>query len=182
MRQEAHRQWLIMTGQTQTQVATRVPTESEKKLAMKKANETFSPMPQQAVYAMLGLLDLKPGQLVYDLGCGDGRILKTANQVYSCSVLGIEINPNTYKLAVENLQDCVGWRVINADATKYNLEEADVVTLYMYPDVMDKMRFSTLKPGASVISYNHDIPNLPTDKVTCELEGKTYTFYIHKKK
>lgn len=177
MRAEAHRQWLLLTGG-----ADRAPSEQEKIAAMKAANETLVPMPDDAIAALMQLIDPDKGQTLYDLGCGDGRILSYANRFYQLSVLGIEINQQTYFQAVARmkLDGCKGWRVLRGDATRYSLEEADIVTMYLYPHVMDRVRFETLKPGAIVVSYMNDIDGLETAEHRVCLNGKTHVFFIYK--
>lgn len=140
------------------------------------------PMPQEAVDAMLGILSPEWGDTLYDLGCGDGRILISANLDYGCSVLGIENNPRTYLRAEKNVKaHCEGWAVIYDDATRYPLDKADFITVYLNPEVSRRMRWATLRPGARVISYQHPIPGLECEVHSCRIDGVEHTFYLHKR-
>lgn len=139
------------------------------------------PMPMPVVHAMLGVIDPQPHETLYDVGCGDGRILSEANSMFRCSVLGIELNPDTWAAATARMKadNCHGWRIVRGDATEFSLANADIVTLYLYPHVMERLQWDTLKPGARVISYSHDIPGLATEVYRCSIDGHEHEFYIH---
>src|SRR5215213_2832239 len=97
----------------------------------------FVPTPQEVVEAMLKVADVHKGDVLYDLGSGDGRIPITAAQKYGIERgIGIDINPERIKEANENLGKAgVGERVrfVNADLFESDLSEATVVTLYLLP-------------------------------------------------
>lgn len=138
-------------------------------------------MPSAAVEAMLGVVSPASDDVLYDLGSGDGRILEHANTRYGCQFVGIEIDEATWKRSVERLNRegvTEGW-VLHGDATTIDLSGADLVTVYLYPEVMERIRFDTLKIGAKVISYGHPIPNLPTKQIDIVTNGVTHVFYLY---
>lgn len=137
-------------------------------------------MPNPAVAAMLGIVAPEEGETLYDIGFGDGRVMIEANLSYRCSVLGFEINPETYRQGERNVRaHCEGWHCIYDDATLYSLAEADIVTMYLNPSVMERLRFDTLKPGARVISFSHSIPGLECKRHACRIDGIDYHFFVY---
>jgi predicted O-methyltransferase YrrM len=120
----------------------------------------FVPTPQQVVDAMLTVAKVGPGDVLYDLGSGDGRIPITAAQKYGIARgVGIDINPERIKEANDNLAEAgVGGRVkfINADLFETRLSEATVITLYLLPALNLKLLPKLLqetKPGTRIVSH-----------------------------
>lgn len=124
-------------------------------------NDELVPTPHEAVVHFVKLAKTDPSEVLYDLGSGDGRILIAATTTYGCRSVGIELNPKTVELSklaldVFNLQDKI--RVYEGDILKYNLKQADVVTLYLYPDLIEKI-LPLLPSGCRVVSYMHPLPD-----------------------
>jgi len=120
--------------------------------------------PQQIVDRMLELADLKPGEMLYDLGSGDGRVLITAVQRYHAKAVGIEISELLVKSTTERIQR-LGLdndaRVIRGDLLEVDLSPADVVTIYLATDSNEILRPNLekyLKPGARVVSHDYVVP------------------------
>jgi SAM-dependent methyltransferase len=137
----------------------------------------YVPTPTEVVEAMLKLGGVKKGDVLYDLGCGDGRIVVMAAQKFGARGTGIDINPERIKEAEDNAK-----RAGVTDRVKFiekNLFEADVhdatvVTLYLLPDVNLKLRPTLLKqlrPGARVVSHSFDMGDWKPDK-KIELNGR----------
>src|SRR5262249_4997094 len=113
----------------------------------------FVPTPQDVVERMLALATVKKTDMVYDLGCGDGRIVVTAAKKYGCRAVGVEIDPECVKLAQELVKkEGVGHLVAieTKDLFTKDLRQADVVTLYLSPQLNVKLlpQLARLKPGA----------------------------------
>jgi precorrin-6B methylase 2 len=124
----------------------------------------FVPTPNEVVEAMLKVAKVGKGDVLYDLGSGDGRIPITAAQKHGIARgVGIDINPERIKEANENLAKArVGDRVrfINADLFESNLSEATVVTLYLLPALNLKLLpklLKELKPGTRIVSHAFDM-------------------------
>ncbi len=122
----------------------------------------FVPTPPEVVDRMLELAGVKKGDVVYDLGSGDGRIVIRAAKKYGTRGVGVEIDPDLVQRARDNArQEGVG-RLVEfreEDALKVDISPATVVTLYMLPEFNAKLRpilRQQLKPGARVVS--HDFP------------------------
>jgi precorrin-6B methylase 2 len=124
----------------------------------------FVPTPQDVVEAMLKVAKVSKGDVLYDLGSGDGRIPITAAQKYGIARgIGIDINPERIKEANENLAKArVGDRVrfVNADLFESNLSDATVITLYLLPALNLKLLpklLKEVKPGTRVVSHAFDM-------------------------
>ncbi len=116
------------------------------------------PASMPAVRRMLDLAEVSPGDVVYDLGCGDGRVIVTAARRYGATAVGIEVDPLRYlwcQLLITVLR-CRGQVSVRfGDFFSHDLSDADVVTCYLLPEtnlrLVEKLR-SELQPGARVVS------------------------------
>jgi len=119
--------------------------------------------PQNVVTEMLKAADIKPNEMVYDLGSGDGRVVITAAKEYGARAVGVEISPkevaeSRQKIADAKLEKRV--RIVEADIMTVDLSEADVVTMYLLTSSNDLIRPNLekyLKPGARVVSHDYPI-------------------------
>jgi SAM-dependent methyltransferase len=129
------------------------------------------PSPVKVVDRMLEVSNLKPGETLYDLGCGDGRILIAAAGKYKAKAVGVEISPKlvaaaTANIAKEGLSGMA--HVIHADVLSVDLSQADVVTVYLATSLNEKLkpRFEKfLKSGARVVSHDYSIPGWKPSRV-----------------
>jgi len=142
--------------------------------------------PQQIVDKMLEAAQLKPGETLYDLGCGDGRILITAAERYHAKAVGVEISESLVKTVNEtikrkNLMDFV--RVIQGNLLKVNLESADVVTIYLETGSNDLLRPNLerdLKPGSRVVSHDFVVPGWKASRVeTMDAFKRSHVIYVY---
>lgn len=143
--------------------------------------------PERAVDKMLEAANLKPGETLYDLGCGDGRIVIAAAQRYKVKAVGIEISESlaksvAEKVKKEGLQKRV--TIIHGDFMKTDLSQADVVTLYLATTANDTVRPNLehfLRPHARVVSYDYPVPGWkPVETMeTGGYHGATHTIYLY---
>jgi predicted RNA methylase len=145
------------------------------------------PTPQIVVERMLTLADIKPGEMVYDLGCGDGRIVITAATKFAARSVGVEIRRDIYeatlaRVASLGLSDKV--RIVHGDALKTDLTSADVVTLYLLTSSNERLRpvlEAQLKPGARVVSHDFEIRGWKTDKTEkMMVESRPHMIYVYR--
>jgi len=119
--------------------------------------------PADVVDAMLKVANVKATDVVYDLGCGDGRIVITAAKEYGARGVGFDIDPQRIKEATANAQQAgVADRVrfVEADLFEANISEASVVTVYLLSSLNLKLRpklMRELKPGTRVVSHAFDM-------------------------
>lgn len=120
----------------------------------------FVPTPQEVVERMLQLAQVKPGDVVYDLGSGDGRIVITAAKKYGVKAVGFEIDPDLVKQSRENIQKAGVAHLAEIreqDILTVDLSPASVLTMYLLPEVNLKLRpnvWKQLKPGSRVVSHD----------------------------
>ena len=145
----------------------------ETKEEFKKSREPdviFVPTPPSVVDKMLELAQVTKDDLVYDLGCGDGRIVVTAAKRYGCKAVGYDIDPQRIKEAQENVDaNNVGHlvRIEHKDIFTLDLSEANVITLYLLPSLNVKLipQLEKLKPGSRIVSHDFDMRGVKPDRV-----------------
>ena len=129
----------------------------------KEPDVIYVPTPQPVVDAMLKLARVKKGDVLYDLGSGDGRIPVTAAKTYGVRALGIDIDPQRIAEAHANAKAAGVTGLVTfrqADLFQQDLREASVVTLYLLPSLNLKLRpklLSELKPGSRIVSHSFDM-------------------------
>ncbi len=143
----------------------------------------YVPSTEEAVKAMLKLAEVKKTDVVYDLGCGDGRIVIAAAKEYGARGVGIDINPvriqeareNAKKAGVEHLV-----RFEEKDLFEADFREATVVTLFLLPSVNLKLRprlMEQLKPGTRIVSNTFDMGDWKAEKEVA-VEGADEDAYL----
>jgi tRNA G37 N-methylase Trm5 len=142
----------------------------------------YVPTPQEVVDAMLELAKVTGADVVYDLGCGDGRVVITAAKVRGARGVGVDINPERIKEANRNAtQAGVTGRVkfIEQDLFQADIHEATVVTMYLLPKVNLKLQpklLKDLKPGTRIVSHAFDMGDWKPDREV-DVNGSTIYFW-----
>ena len=146
----------------------------------------FVASPQNVVEKMLEAAGLKPGETLYDLGSGDGRVLITAAQRFGARAVGIEISPREAKASTERIKTLKlddKASVIEGDLLTADLSQADVVTIYLTTRSNDEIRPNLekyLKPGARVVSHDYEIRGWAPARVeTVEAHKRAHHLYIY---
>jgi SAM-dependent methyltransferase len=148
----------------------------------------FVPTPEEVVDAMLKVAKVTARDVVYDLGCGDGRIVITAAKKYGARGVGIDIDPQriaeaTANATKEGVTDRVSFR--QADLFTSDIGEATVVTLYLLPSLNLKLLpklMKELKPGTRVVSHAFDMGDEWPPEQTLDVDGrKVYYWTIPKR-
>lgn len=140
----------------------------------------FVPTPQDAVEKMLELAEVKKSDKVYDLGCGDGRIVVTAAKKFGAKGVGIDIDPQRIAESQANVKSNKVDHLVTikeADIFKEDFSDADVVTLYLLPTLNVKLipQLEKLKPGTRIVSYQFAMSGVKP-KETYDGNGR-YTIY-----
>jgi len=139
--------------------------------AQGRADVMYVPTSEQTVAAMLALGEVRAGDVLYDLGSGDGRIPIAAARRFGIRAVGIEISPDLLREANANARaagvaDLVSFR--RQDLFRTDLREATVVTLYLLPELNLRLRprlLAELPPGARIVSHAFDMGDWPPEKV-----------------
>jgi SAM-dependent methyltransferase len=148
-----------------------------------KRDVPYIPTPQNVVDEMLKVAAVTKNDTVYDLGCGDGRIVITAAKQYGARGVGADIDPQRIKESNENAQKAgVTERVkfVQQDLFTMDLKEATVVTLYLLPAINLKLRpklLRELKPGTRVVSHAFDMGDWKPER-TVRVDGRTIYYWV----
>jgi ribosomal protein L11 methylase PrmA len=138
----------------------------------------FVPTPNEIVDTMLKLAAVTRKDTVYDLGCGDGRIVITAAQKYGARGVGVDIDPDRVAEATENVKNGgVAGRVkiVRGDLFETDISSATVVTLYLLTELNLKLRpklLRELSPGTRVVSHAFSMGDWKPER-TAEVGGTT---------
>jgi precorrin-6B methylase 2 len=145
------------------------------------------PTPETVVDQMLTVARIKPGEIVYDLGCGDGRIVIAAAQKFHAKAVGIEIRRDIYektaaRVAALGLNDQV--KIVLGNALRYDISQADVVTLYLLTSSNERLKPELeryLKPTARVVSHDYEIRGWKPETVShMVVEGRPHVVYVYR--
>jgi SAM-dependent methyltransferase len=139
----------------------------------------YEPSPPDVVRAMLDVADVRPGDVVYDLGCGDGRIVIEAARRGARGV-GVDIDPERVREARENARAAgVADRVEirEGDLFETDVTPASVVMLFLQPELNVRLRprlLAQLEPGARVVSHWHDMGDWPPERTVRVRDRNVY--------
>ena len=129
------------------------------RIPIRPPDAPYVPTKQEVVEGMLDLARVSANDVVYDLGCGDGRMVITAARKYGARGVGIEIDPSLVKLGTENaraagVSERTSFRL--EDMFKTDIREATVMALYLLPELMERLKFTfraQLRPGARIVAH-----------------------------
>jgi len=152
----------------------------------------FVPSPPSVVHEMLVLAELKPGEVFFDLGAGDGRTVVMAAEDFGARAVGVELREDLVKKALEsvyehNLQNRV--TIVNSDIFNVDLSSADVVFLYLTTSANEKIKpkfEGELRAGSRIVSHDYEIVGWKPAKAQsfCEnpkLGYPSHTIYLYRK-
>ena len=143
----------------------------------------FVQTPLEVAKKMLDLSQIRTGEVLYDLGCGDGRLIILAAKEIGAKATGVELREDLIERARTeikklNLEDKVS--VIQGNFFDVAISDADVVTLYLTSSANERLRpklEAELKPGARVVSHDFKVPGWKPSAVYNELLGHTIYAY-----
>ena len=148
----------------------------------------YVPTPQSVVEAMLKVAKVTKDDVVYDLGCGDGRIVVTAAKLYGARGVGIDIDPQRIQEARENVEKAgVGdlVKIVEGDLFETPIGEASVVTLYLLPQLNQKLIPKLnleLKPGTRIVSHSFNMGDGWPPEQELDVDGHSVYFWTIGKK
>lgn len=137
---------------------------------VKRPDVIFVPTPNDVVARMLEMANVQKDDLLYDLGCGDGRIVVTAAKRYGCRAVGYDVDPKRIKESLDNVaRNDVGDLVTieQKDIFTLDLSDANVITLYLLPSLNVRLipQLEKLKPGSRIVSHDFSMKGVKPDKV-----------------
>ena len=149
-----------------------------------KLDVPYEPSSEEVVRTMLEIAQVGKDDLVYDLGCGDGRIVIAAAQKAGARGVGVDLDPERIKESLENARKAnVTSRVqfVQQDLFQTDIGKATVVMLYLWPEVNLKLRpklLRELKPGTRVVSHSHNMGSWEPDQTIRTPDGHTVYFWV----
>ena len=165
-------------------LAAQEPAKKAEKLA------PYYPTPETVVEEMLKLVATKPGETMFDLGSGDGRIVIMAAKKFNADATGIEFDADLYKQSSERIK-ALGLekkaRIIHGDIMLQDYSKADVITVYLLPLSNDKVRpmlEKQLKPGTRIVAHDFEFSGWNPDRVVHiedDGEGRSHTLFLYKR-
>jgi len=170
--------FVSLPGQT---AVSQMISDGEEKI---KLDVPYEPSSEEVVEAMLKIAKVGKNDFVYDLGCGDGRIVIAAAQRAGARGVGVDLDPERIKESLENARKAnVTDRVefFQQDLFQTEISKATVVMLYLWPEVNLKLRpklFHELKPGTRVVSHSHDMGSWEPDQTTTASNGHKVHFWV----
>jgi precorrin-6B methylase 2 len=151
-------------------------------LAQQVPDVIFVPTPHDVVERMLQVAKVGPGDVLYDLGSGDGRIPIAAAKKFGIRAVGIDIDPERIREANANAKRAGVTKLVSfrqEDLFKADFRNASVVTLYLLPELNEKLRprlWAELKPGTRIVSHQFDMGDWkPQQKI--DLNGRIIYFW-----
>lgn len=151
--------------------------------ALREPDVIFVPTPENVVKQMLTMAKVHKGDILYDLGCGDGRTVIMAAKDFGAKATGIDINPVRIQESLENAErqgmaNSPNVTFRNEDLFEADFREATVVTLYLLRSLNIKLRpklWRELKPGSRIVSHDFDMGDWEPEE---EVEMDGHTVYL----
>ncbi len=149
-------------------------------------NLFYKPTPQLIVEKMLEMANVTKDDVVYDPGCGDGRIVVTAAKLYGARGVGIDLNPERVQESLDNVKKHRVEKLVTikkGNIFRENFEEATVVMLYLFPEVVAKLEpilKKQLRSGARVVCHHFQMKYWkPTESITIDYDGFQYDLFLY---
>lgn len=143
--------------------------------------------PYDVVARMLKMARPKKDDVIYDLGCGDGRMVVMAAKRYGCRGVGYDIDPERVAAALRNVESngvASLVRIVQADLFAADFSSADVLSLYLLPDINQKLlpQFRKLKPGARLVFHDYGLEGIVPDesvRVVSNEDNAGHTIFLY---
>jgi ribosomal protein L11 methylase PrmA len=161
--------------------------EDTKTTWMRNPDVVYVGTPYDLVSKMLRMAQVKKEDLVYDLGCGDGRMLILAAQKYGCHGMGFDIDPERVRVSRENVaknQVMKLVKIVQADIFTLDLSKADVIPIYLLPEMNKRLlpQLDKLKPGSRLVSHDYDLEGIVADETITLVSNEDnagHTLYLY---
>ena len=150
----------------------------------------YYPTPGSVVVKMLELGGLKPGEKMFDLGSGDGRIVILAAQKFHADAWGVELDKDLCRQSIERIRKLgleKSANIINGDLLKQDYSSADLITVYLLPNSNDKVQpllERQLKKGARVVAHDFEFRSwtpLKVEDIDDDGEGRSHTLFLYQR-
>jgi 16S rRNA A1518/A1519 N6-dimethyltransferase RsmA/KsgA/DIM1 with predicted DNA glycosylase/AP lyase activity len=154
-----------------------------------KSLAQYYPTPEVIVDKMLELGELKPGEKMFDLGSGDGRIVVMAAQKYKADATGVELNESLYRQSMDRITSLglsATARIIHGDLLKQDYSSADLLTVYLLPvgnELVTPILDRQLRKGARVVAHDFQFSAWKPERTLSldDGEGRRHTLYLYRR-
>ena len=151
------------------------------------ADVVYVATPHDVVEKMLRMVKITKDDVVYDLGCGDGRIVVAAAKRYGCRGIGFDIDDDRVKESRENVKKAKVEKLVEIqqeDIYTVDLSKASVITSYLLPEMNVKLipQFDKMKDGSRIVCHDYDIKGVKPDKqvrMTSNEDGVSHSIYLY---
>ena len=151
------------------------------------ADVVYVATPHDVVEKMLKMVKVTKDDVVYDLGCGDGRIVVAAAKRYGCHGIGFDIDDDRVKESRENVKKARVEKLVEIrqeDIFKVDLSKASVITSYLLPEMNVKLipQFDKMKDGSRIVCHDYNIGGVKPDKVvhmTSNEDGVSHGIFLY---
>jgi precorrin-6B methylase 2 len=177
---------LVIFGLFQTACANEHAPSPDPAREVVEADVVYVPTPYDVVAKMLEVAGVGKNDVLYDLGCGDGRIVVTAAQRYGCRGIGFDVDPQRVKeskaaVGQHKLEQLV--KIQQQDIFKVDLRPASVISLYLLPSMNVRLipQLDAMRPGSRIVTHDFDIEGVKPDKVirmTSKEDGVGHIIYL----
>jgi protein-L-isoaspartate O-methyltransferase len=150
----------------------------------------YYPTPESIVVKMLELGELKPGEKMFDLGSGDGRIVVAAAQKFQAYAIGVELDKDLCRQSLERIRK-LGLektaQIVNGDILKQNYNSADLITVYLLPISNEKIQpllERQLRKGARVVAHDFEFKGwtpAQVEDIQDDGEGRSHTLFLYQR-
>ena len=150
----------------------------------------YYPTPETVVVKMLELGGLQPGEKMFDLGSGDGRIVILAARTFQANAVGVELDKDLYRQSMERIRNLgleKSAKIVNGHILKQDYSSADLITVYLLPASNDKVQpllERQLKKGARVVAHDFEFRSWTPAKVEDiddDGEGRSHTLFLYRR-
>ena len=153
----------------------------------KAPDVVYVPTPHDVVSKMLEVAKVGKSDVVYDMGCGDGRIVVTAAKKFGCQGIGFDVDPQRIKESNENAKKNGVEKLVQIkkeDIFKQDLTKASVITLYLLPRMNTQLipQFDKMKKGSRIVSHAYEIEGVTPDKtftIESRADAAKHTIYLY---
>ena len=150
----------------------------------------YYPTPDAIVVKMLELGELKPGEKMFDLGSGDGRIVIAAAQKFHAGAIGVELDKDLCRQSLERIRKLgleKNAQIVEGDILKQDYSSADLITVYLLPNSNDKVQpllERQLKKGARVVAHDFEFRGwtpVKVEDIEDDGEGRSHTLFLYRR-
>ena len=150
---------------------------------MRTPDVVYVGTPYDVISRMLQMAKVKKDDMVYDLGCGDARMLVLAAQKYGCRGVGYEIDPERVRASRENVarnkvENLV--KIVQADIFTIDLSKADVIPIYLLPEMNQKLlpQLDRMRRGSRIVTHEYDLEGIVSDDMVTMISNEDNSSHI----